>query len=34
MVGAQPGDAVGSERVAGAGEPSLAGEDRGDLLVG
>ena len=25
---------VGGERVAGAGAPSLAGEDRGDLLVG
>ena len=25
---------VRGERVAGAGEPSLAGEDRGDLLVG
>ena len=34
MVGAQSGDAVGGERVAGAGAPSLAGEDRGDLLVG
>ena len=34
VVGAQPGDAVGGERVAGAGQPSLAGEDRGDLLVG
>jgi hypothetical protein len=34
VVGAQPGDAVGGERVAGAGAPSLAGEDRGDLLVG
>ena len=34
MVGAQSGDAVGGERVAGAGAPPLAGEDRGDLLVG
>jgi hypothetical protein len=34
VVSAQAGDAVGGERVAGAGEPSLACEDRGDLLVG
>ena len=34
VVGAQSGDAVGGERVASAGAPSLAGEDRGDLLIG
>jgi hypothetical protein len=34
VVGAQSGDAVGGERVAGTGQPSLAGEDRGDLPVG
>jgi hypothetical protein len=34
VVGAQPGDAVSGERVTCAGEASLAGEDRRDLLVG
>jgi hypothetical protein len=34
VVSAQPGNAVGGELVAGAGAPSLAGEDRGDQLVG
>jgi hypothetical protein len=33
-MGAQPGDAVRGGWVVGAGAPTLAGEDRGDLLVG
>jgi len=33
-VGAQPGDMVGGERAARAGQWLLAREDRGDLLVG